>query len=466
MSADTHHGSADLAIIGGGAAGVLVALQALSQARGPLRIRLFEPASTLAEGIAYATPSPVHLLNVPVARMSAFPDQPLDFQEYLQDVAAYPHDDAATLPGRFASRRHYAPYLRQRLATLAASSTASLEVTHQAVLAVQRTASGLRLTLADGSVCDARQMVLACGNTPRPMPLAGADAIESTRLAEAWDHEGVRLLGGGQVVGIVGSGLSMVDSVLTLLETGHDGVIHAFSRHGLLPLPHAHGAPATFDPAPLLAMPLRQRMRALRLHVREAAASGIPWQSVMERIRPLGQALWTSLDAADQRRFLRHVVRYWDVHRHRIAAEVHARLQAAIGARQLQLHRARLQGVVEDGAGLRVSAQVDGTASHWRVDALVNATGIETRTSALRNPLLRHLLAHGMARSGPHGLGLDTRAGDGCLLDADGNADAAIGVIGTLRIGTLWETIAVPELRQQAAGVVHHALDELQRPMP
>ncbi|HBZ45865.1 MAG TPA: pyridine nucleotide-disulfide oxidoreductase, partial [Stenotrophomonas sp.] len=92
------------------------------------------------------------------------------------------------------------------------------------------------------------------------------------------------------------------DSVVALATAGHRGRIHVLSRHALLPLPHAHGGIAKFDPQPLLAMPLRARMRALRGHVRDAAAKGIPWQGVMDRIRPLGQALWQGLDAADQRR--------------------------------------------------------------------------------------------------------------------------------------------------------------------
>ena len=82
---------------------------------------------------------------------------------------------------------------------------------------------------------------------------------------------------------------------------------------------------ATFDAAPLQAMDLRARMRFLRTAAKEAVAEGLPWQSVMERIRPHVQALWQSLPLPEQRRFLRHGVRQWDVHRHRIAPEVHAR---------------------------------------------------------------------------------------------------------------------------------------------
>ena len=73
----------DLAIIGGGAGGVLVAMQALRQATTPLRIVMIEPRSVLAQGVAYATTHGEHLLNVPAVRMSAFDDRPEDFLDYV-----------------------------------------------------------------------------------------------------------------------------------------------------------------------------------------------------------------------------------------------------------------------------------------------------------------------------------------------------------------------------------------------
>ena len=62
----------DLAIIGGGAGGVLVAMQALRQATTPLRIVMIEPRSVLAQGVAYATTHGEHLLNVPAVALPRF----------------------------------------------------------------------------------------------------------------------------------------------------------------------------------------------------------------------------------------------------------------------------------------------------------------------------------------------------------------------------------------------------------
>lgn len=460
MTATELHRSCDLAIVGGGAAGVLVALHALRRAAGPVHIVLFEPASTLAQGIAYATPWPEHLLNVPAGKMSGLPDAPDDFLDYLLQVDAFPGMPRDTLAAEYAPRRCYAQYLQARLEQAQASSPARLSVVPQAVVALHPGTDTQRLVLANGDTWQARQGVLACGNSMRPLPVAGADALPPGKVVDAWDYDGVRLLAGDGDLAIIGSGLSMADSVVTLAKAGHRGRIHVLSRHALLPLPHAHGGAADFDPQVLPGMPLRQALRTLRGHARDAVAQGLPWQSVMDRIRPLGQALWRGLEAADQRRFLRHAVRYWDVHRHRIAEPVAAQVAALEQSGQLQRHRARLDTVLVLDGTLQVHAHgADGGLTPLNVGALINATGVETRATALRNPLLQQVLADGYARPGPHGLGLDTSVEHGQLLDSAGRAHAGIQLVGSLRIGTLWESLAIPELRGQAQQAAARALD-------
>ena len=320
---------------------------------------------------------------------------------------------------------------------------------------------------AGGPFQIAAQELLATGNSMRPLPVAGAEALAAADVVEAWDYDRVRALAGTQAIAIVGSGLSMADSVLALVAAGHRGPLHVISRHGLLPLPHAHGGLPAFEPQVLLPMTLRQRLHALRGLARQAQAEGIPWQGVMDRLRPHGQALWRSLDEADQQRFLRHVVRYWDVHRHRIAEQVEAQLQALRASGQLRVQRARLQGVYRDGGMLRLHGHdVAGAEVRWTIAAVINATGVETRASALRNPLLQQLQASGQARPGPHGLGLDSDAAGDRLLAADGQPQARLGVLGSLRIGSLWESLAVPELRQQAQALATRVVAGAATAMP
>lgn len=450
----------DIAIVGGGAGGVLTAIHALRLAEAGARIALIEPVARLAQGVAYATTHGEHLLNVPARRMSAFDDLPDDFVDFLVSADGQAARDAIAVS--YAERRRYGDYLRDRLQLARATTRAQFDVLQDRVVALDDEGNALHLSLESGRTLRCAGVVLAVGNAPKPLPARGTASLPAQSVLEAWDFDAIKRIPGDATVCIAGSGLSMVDTVLSLAANGHRGRIHVLSRHALLPLPHGAHAVADFDPAVLLGQDLRQRMRSLRVIASESVARGLPWQAAMEGVRPLVQKLWCTLSHDDQRRFLRHAVRYWDVHRHRIAAQVHARLDDLQASGQLQLHRGRLQTVAPEGGRIRVSMQMrDRRSLQLDADHVVNATGVEMRAQLMRNPLLSDLLGKGYARPGPHGIGLDT-ASDGGLVDAGGDRSPGVVVVGSLRIGRLWESIAVPELRGQAENAARQLLDRLQ----
>lgn len=474
----------DIAIVGGGAGGALAALHLLRLEQAPLRIVLVEARPMLAQGVAYATDRPEHVLNVPALGMSAFDDAPGDFVAYLAEAGAESEvgttrDDPATMEAppaaRFIERRRYGRYLRDRLDRARAAGPARLEFVHDRVVSLASggtratnvtddtsgmndTSGAARLRLASGAELRARGVVLALGNAPKPLPARGAAELPPGVGLQAWDYDAITDVDAEEEVCIVGSGLSMVDTVLSLAARGHRGTVHVLSRHALLPQPHASTRAALFDVEAMLAMDLRRRVRHLREQVREARRQGLPWQAVMERLRPHGQALWQSLSLADQRRFLRHLVRFWDVHRHRIAAPVHARLQALLASGRLRLHRGRLRTVeCESGRILLRATDGRGGERSLRVDRVVNATGTELRARTMRNPLLDDLLDQGIVQPGPHGIGIKVAA-DGSAVDAEGEILPWLQVLGGLRAGCLWETTAVPELRGQAENAARRLL--------
>ncbi len=446
----------DIAIIGGGAGGVLTAIHALRLAEAGVRIALIEPSARLAQGVAYATTHAEHLLNVPARRMSAFDDRPDDFVDFLVDAAGEAARGALAVD--YAERRRYGDYLRDRLAAARAVTRARFEVWQDRAIGVDAGDGPLRLQLESGATLRAAGMAIAVGNNPKPLPARGAAGLAPGSVLEAWDFDAVKRIPGDAEICIAGSGLSMVDTVLSLAANGHRGRVHVLSRHALLPLAHTAHAVFGFDAQALLALPLRRRMRALREAAREAARQGLPWQAVMENVRPLVRNLWCTLSHEDQRRFLRHAARYWDVHRHRIAPQVHAQLLNLRDSGQLQLHRGRLETVARENGRIRIALRMrDRRVQQLDVDRIVNATGVEMRAQLMRNPLLSDLLGQGLARPGPHGIGLDS-TGDGDLVDARGAALPGIAVVGSLRIGRLWESIAVPELRGQAESAARRLL--------
>lgn len=75
--------ASSVGIVGAGFTGTLLAAHLLQKARTRLTIHLFEQHGWFGRGVAYSTVNPSHLLNVRVANMSAFPDDPAHFLLWL-----------------------------------------------------------------------------------------------------------------------------------------------------------------------------------------------------------------------------------------------------------------------------------------------------------------------------------------------------------------------------------------------
>ena len=414
-------------------------------------VLLIESGDQPGCGVAYATSQAEHLLNVAAANMSILPEQPDHFVRWLVDQG----QPTERLGDRYMPRRLYGRYLH---AQLEHAQTHGVRLHRGRVVALEHGPPDC-LRLADGDVVNARAVVLAIGNTPHRLPVPH----EGINVVDAWNDVALAAIPTEQNIAIVGAGLSMVDTALTLSANGHRGRIDAFSRHGLAPLAHDYDHDhAELDIDAFAALPLRARLHQLRTLIAEHPRR--PWQAAMRSLRGPAQRLWQSLDQPDQRRFLRHVVRYWDIHRHRIAPQVAATLDAMRASGQLHLHAGRPCRLLmnKDGVEVIFVPRHESTETSLQVDCVINATGLETHLEQSSDPLLRSLIGTGRARSGPHGRGLDT-AVDGSVLDRSGAAQASLHTLGSPRIGSLWESIAIPDLREQAANLATHLLRSCSR---
>ena len=446
----------DAVILGGGAAGTLVAIRLLAD--GDRRVAIVEPDAVLARGAAYSTEFPEHLLNVIASRMSAIDEDPGHFVRFL--AGEHPDMDADALGATFAPRHDYGRYLRHTLAAQPGHH-ALLHVRDRAVDIAPGDASDAIVHLASGATLRAAHVVLAVGNAPRSLPAYLRH--EGMRIADAWDYAAVRGIEPDAEVCIIGSGLSMVDAALSLAENGHRGRIHVLSRHGLMPLPHAARAGSQHCAGidDLLPLGVLGRWRAIRKRVAEVVTAGEPWQWSFDRLRHHGQALWRSLDDDERRRFLRHAVRHWDIHRHRIAPQVADALERLRSNGQLDVAACRLLAIEADGQGgsrIRLRPRRAAQERTIHADWIVNATGVETNIDLRPGELMHALRERGRVLPGRHGIGIAS-TGIGQVLDAHGRPDPRLLVLGTLRIGDLWESIAIPELRVQARQIAESVLD-------
>lgn len=434
----------DVAVVGGGAAGTLLVLQLMRRAPA-LRVALIDGRGAFARGVAYSTPDPSHLLNVQAGGMSADPDQPSAFARWLRDLG-HPWG-----PDDFAPRRLYGEYLEGLLDEAQRAQGHRLALIRADVTALRPLErGGAALTLETGTPLQMRAVVLATGNAAPARLRVPDDGLQQSAgwLRSPWAWERVAAIPREADVFLLGTGLTAVDVVLTLRRLGHAGRIHALSRHGRLPLPHAEVRAEPLALAPPPDLENAPQLRPLFARVR-AAAKGQDWRAVVDGLRPLTTPLWQAFSDEDRRRFLRHLRSLWDIHRHRMAPAVARELSTAREEGHLVLHGGRLDRFTRGGPDEKWQA-------HWRhhgepeqvsFDVGVNCTG-PAAPGGEDDPLGRALFEEGLAQKDPLRLGLLTSGG--ALLDASGNRSPWLFALGPLLRGERWETTAIPELRVQA----------------
>ena len=440
-------------IVGGGFAGLTLALHLLADPGGPAVV-LVDRSGRPGRGVAYGTEDPRHLLNVRAGAMGAFPDRPEEFLAWLRGPGGAPETGADD----FVQRRLYGDYLRDLLGAARRDHPGRLRVLEEEVLAVRRSGAGVVAWLADGRAVVGRACVLALGtlSPAAPLPVDVGVLSHPRYIGDPWRPQALTGVEPGDTVFLLGTGLSMVDVVLTLNGRGWRGTATALSRHGLLPRPHT-GGPESPVPPPALPSSLAAALQVFRRSVR----AGVDWRSAFDGLRPLTQGAWAALSPADKGRFLRHLRPYWDVHRHRLPPQAAEEIAELAWCARFAAVAGRLVDLQPHGTRLAATWRPRGTKGVERVaaaDWFVNCVGPTANIGASASPLLRQLLAEGLARPAALGLGIDTDGQDQ-VLDAQGRSDARLTAIGALNRGRLWQVTSVPDLRVRAASVAARLLE-------
>jgi len=417
-----------IAIIGFGFGGLMVAANLVRNAIAPLELYIVSPDAR-GLGVAYATMHRGHLLNVPAIRMGAFDDAPDDFYRWLKkqpNHAAFDEHD-------FVPRAMYGHYLEsiwhdtqeralQKKLTIKIVPARATAITHDRGIAV----------LTDrGDAIAVDAVVLATGHELKPLR---PPQVPCVVIQNPWEPDVFAEAGNWpSPVTLVGAGLTAMDVLLSLRAAGYTGEVIMLSRHGLLPQPHATTTPYTLDKDALLAQSRPGNM--VRYVRRCIKAHGGDWRGVVDSLRPHTPLLWQRFSARDQQRVLHRLLPYWNSHRHRMPPEAAAQLQAEIAAGTLTLLRDEWKTKPD-------------TPRH----VVLNCTGPQLNIAASAQPLLKHIVAHGVIE--PHASGL------GIAVDPDfrawGSLYPSLYVIGSLMTGQRFESTAVPELRAQAATIAAH----------
>lgn len=444
MPADHRSICKKFAIIGGGASGTLLAIRAAAAFKNT-DIYLIEKSGNFGAGTAYGLEEPAFLLNVPADKMGAFQDAPAHFYEWIQNNQQEwrgLHEDFRQVkyaPSDFVPRMIYGAYLKSLLRQACSQQNEIYLIADEV-----KTVSGadefgqLAIGLDEPLYVDA--LVFATGNSrprvaSREENLSCKTPYDPEFLNRGWqenDH-----------VIILGTGLSMVDAVHYLVKKGYKGKITAISRNGLLPQPHtaSHGVcEPVFD---MNNLPRRasEIVFKVRKAIEEAQSKNLPWQDVINALRPVSGDIWNALSVAEQKRLWR-ALPWWGIVRHRIPDFIYDELQVMMKSGHLDVLNG---GIKEIGKNSVVLA--DGT--NLNGDIILNCRGFDYRAQYIKSVCPEiHLSPHW---SGTVGVIENSQFRI--------SADYPLYAIGPLLVGTYFESTAIHEIRMQVDALI----DELKR---
>jgi uncharacterized NAD(P)/FAD-binding protein YdhS len=429
----------------------------------PLHLIVIEDRGSVGRGVAYGLRRPEYLLNVAARNMSAFPDEPEHFLQWLRTRSEFEAVPDVELRERFVPRQIFGDYLRSivqhHLESPIETAAVTAEFVSGAAVDIEpRGDDGCRVRLADGSSVDADRVVLATGNE-EPAPLPGSEDVADhpAWVGNPWQRWEDRLPAADGSIALLGTGLSAVDAIVTLRDLGWLGSIHAISRHGWFP--HAHFKGIEYPDFPpdgvdLADLGLDDLQDLVARHCDVLRDRNAEPAIIVDKLRPHTQRIWGRFTRDERLAFAsRHAAR-WNVLRHRIAPEIHAQIANAQLTGQLQVHRGAITELHR--AGPRLCIHVDGSEP-VAADLVLNATGPATRLTATRSALLRALLDRGLIAPDDTDMGIRVDEDHTVLTEADDRSPWLLA-LGPLLKGTYWETIAVPELRVQARRVAETLL--------
>lgn len=437
--------------------GALVAANLLRLAMGPLHVVIVDRSPPVGRGVAYGTDCPDHLLNVPAARMGAYPDDPEGFYKWVAVRVGRTGFPAAVAPTDYLPRYLYGEYIYFVLneAREKTRRDATLEVLVGEAIDIEETPNGAAIVLADGRTLSAQRVVLALGNLPGEYPIR-----RSMRFFHGphythvpWAPDAVAGIKPDDDILIVGAGLTAADTIIQLTRNGHRGKIHALSRRGIRPQVHLVGLAGYHDflASEILPATARQALQRIRKEVRAAAAQGVDWRAVIDAIRPHTGAIWQGWSWDERARFLRHLRPYWEVYRHRLPPQTGDRIDELCRRGQLLFYGGRLQSLTDTPSGAEAVFRRRGAEEFvtLNVAKVINCTGPRSDYSKYQHPLFINLLSRSLIDHDPLALGINATA-SGELFRYRGEPSGWLLAIGSPLKGVLWECTAVAEIRVQA----------------
>jgi uncharacterized NAD(P)/FAD-binding protein YdhS len=429
-----------IGIIGGGISGTLSVLQIIKQSKKPLTIFWFDTQNKFCKGYAYNTFDEGHLLNVRASNMSIFPDEPNHFVNWLSV------HHSKYLPKDFVSRKIFGDYVLHTFQSLKDSN--NLITIHQIaeeVKSMKKTDDCFEIKTHQNY--QVQKIVLAFGNflPAHPRSISKEYISSKNYFQNAFNVQLTNQIQQHNNITIIGSGLTMIDMIVSLSTFNYKGKINVISPHAYIPQAHQENPLPPVDSFidSKKNYSLSEILSLVNKQIKKAKKDNLNLHSIIDSMRPFLQNLWLNFSLDEKNQFLRHLRHKWGVARHRAPSQSMTVFNTLKSSNQLQLIKGRIFDIKLQSSGFDIlysNNQTEQQTLHTQL--IINCTGPEADYSQLKSPFIQDVIKKQIISPDPIKYGINAQK--------DGYITKNIYTIGPPLKGILWESVAVPEIRVQA----------------
>jgi uncharacterized NAD(P)/FAD-binding protein YdhS len=446
-----------IVIIGGGLSGTLVAWNILRHSWGGKEIGLkiidSRPENDL--GAAYSTADDYHLLNVSAEKMGADSKNPRHFINWAIGNGITAHD------GDFLPRKLYRKYIQELLKD--AQQSKKNNITYERIfdevtdLRIQNSHAEVITNNHGALITD--KVVLALGNfPPNNLSLKNNSYLTSKRyFGDPWKADLFSSLSGYESILILGTGQTTIDLLVSLQKNNYKGKIAAISRHGYFPLVHkkVNECPSFYREIINLKS-IAEIFHFIRQKINIAEKTGSDVRAVIDSMRPYTTELWLGLAYEEKKKFMRHLFRYWEIVRSRMAPVNEEIIQELKQSGQLLIAAGRITEIINnvDSLNVHLLERGSGNINIIKADMIVNCTGPQGNYEEINSPLVKNIINRGLAECDYLHLGLNANP-DGSIISRNKSVSNILFTIGAPLRGILWECIAVPDIKIHAENLAN-----------
>ena len=458
-----------LGIIGGGFAGIMTAVNLIKKTNAPMELYVIGEKNNFARGIAYQSYLDKHILNVTTGKMSAFPDQPSHFLDWVMSRPSFQELPKEIVANSFLSRNLYGDYLCelwQDALKQAGEKGISVVELVDTVIKLENREDGIKLSFLNSPNIIVTKCVMATGNQiPKNPSIPNLLFFKSPNYYQnPWTKESVSDVKSSLPVLIIGNGLTMVDTIIGLQDNKFKGEIYSISPNGFNILPHRHSGLTYKAHLEEIQdkMSLKELTQIIHKHVKIVRQFGVSAEPIIDALRPHTQRIWRNLTSQEKQFFMSRLRHLFGVARHRIPLHIYDKIQKLRIDGQLHIQSGKILDITESEAGIDVKYydKKQRKTLILKVSRVINCTGPETDFSKLENNFLSQCIHDGVFCQDELKLGIQTNVENYKVKSKDGKEHSNLFTLGSNLKGELWESTAVNELRQQAFALAELILAE------